>query len=45
MEQALPFAVKVPNAATVAAMKEARSGELASFSIVPALMAKLNAED
>ncbi len=44
-EQALPFDPLIPNAQTVAAMKEARRGKLASFESVDALMADLNAED
>jgi DNA-damage-inducible protein J len=44
-EKALPFEVKVPNAATVAAMREARKGGLPSFRGVSGLMADLNAED
>jgi DNA-damage-inducible protein J len=44
-EKALPFELKVPNAATAAAMKEARAGGLASFNKVSELMADLNAED
>ncbi len=44
-EKALPFDLKVPNATTVAAMKEARAGGLASFDRVSGLMADLNAED
>jgi hypothetical protein len=44
-EKALPFDLKVPNATTVAAMKEARAGGLASFNNVSDLMADLNAED
>jgi DNA-damage-inducible protein J len=44
-EKALPFDLKVPNATTVAAMKEARAGGLASFDRVSDLMADLNAED
>jgi DNA-damage-inducible protein J len=44
-EKALPFEVKVPNATTVAAMREARTGRLASFKDVPELLADLNAED
>lgn len=44
-EKALPFEVKVPNAATAAAMREARKGGLASFNDVRGLMADLNAED
>lgn len=44
-EKALPFEVKVPNAATAAAMQEARKGGLRSFDSVRDLMADLNAED
>jgi DNA-damage-inducible protein J len=44
-EKALPFEVNVPNAATKAAMREARAGGLTSFKRVPDLMADLNAED
>jgi DNA-damage-inducible protein J len=44
-EKALPFAVKVPNAATAAAMEEARQGKLPSFGTVDELMADLNAPD
>jgi DNA-damage-inducible protein J len=45
VEKALPFEVKVPNAATAAAMREARKGGLPSFDSVSDLMADLNAED
>jgi DNA-damage-inducible protein J len=44
-EKALPFEVKAPNAATAAAMQEARNGGLRSFRNVSHLMADLNAED
>ncbi len=44
-EKALPFDVKSPNAATAAAMKEARHGGLPSFRNVADLMADLNADD
>ena len=44
-EKALPFEVRSPNAATVAAMREARKGGMRSFSSVSDLMADLNAED
>lgn len=44
-EKALPFAVKVPNARTAAAMREARKGGLASLKDTTALMADLHAED
>ena len=44
-EKALPFAVKVPNAATAAAMEEAQRSKLPSFDTVDELMADLNAPD
>jgi len=44
-EKALPFELHMPNAETVAAMKEARRGGLASFGSVEALMNDLNADD
>jgi DNA-damage-inducible protein J len=44
-EKALPFDVKVPNATTVAAMREARGGKVRSFRNVSDLMADLNADD
>jgi len=44
-EKALPFEVKVPNAKTAAAMREARKGGLPSFDNVSDLLADLNAED
>jgi DNA-damage-inducible protein J len=44
-ERALPFEVKAPNAATAAAMQEARNGKLPSFRNVRDLMADLNADD
>lgn len=44
-EHALPFDLLVPNAETIAAMKEARHGNLPSFSTVEELMADLNAPD
>jgi DNA-damage-inducible protein J len=44
-EKALPFEVKAPNAATEAAMREARKGGLTSLHGVSGLMADLNAED
>lgn len=44
-EKALPFEPLVPNAETIAAMKEARGGNLPSFSSVDELMADLNAKD
>lgn len=45
VEKTLPFEVKPPNAATAAAMQEARDGGLRSFRTVSDLMADLNAED
>ena len=44
-EKALPFEARVPNAETIAAMEEARSGKLASFATVEELMTDLNADD
>ena len=44
-EKALPFEPLVPNAETIAAMKEARKGGLKSFATVDDLMADLNADD
>ena len=45
VEKALPFDPLVPNADTIAAMQEARSGGLPRFHSVDALMADLNADD
>jgi DNA-damage-inducible protein J len=45
VEKSLPFEVKTPNSATVAAMEEARRGGLPSFRSVADLMADLNADD
>lgn len=44
-EKALPFDPLIPNAKTIAAMREARDGSLPSFGSVEDLMADLNAED
>lgn len=44
-EQALPFDPLVPNAKTIAAMKDARAGKTTAFDSVEALMADLNADD
>jgi len=44
-EKALPFEPLIPNATTIAAMKEARAGKLQSFNSIEALMADLNADD
>lgn len=42
---ALPFEPLVPNAETIAAMQEARSGNLKSYPNFKALLADLDAED
>jgi DNA-damage-inducible protein J len=44
-EKALPFEIRVPNATTAAAMREARNGKLDSFDKVSDVLAGLNAED
>jgi DNA-damage-inducible protein J len=44
-EKALPFDVKVPNATTLTAIREARAGKLPSFRNVSELMTDLNADD
>jgi DNA-damage-inducible protein J len=44
-DKALPFEPLIPNAETVAAMKEARSGGLKRFDSVEALMADLDEDD
>ena len=44
-EGALPFEPLVPNAETIAAMKEARRGGLPAFDSIDALMNDLNADD
>ena len=44
-EKALPFEPLIPNAETIAAVKEARRGGLTSFTTVEELMADLNAGD
>lgn len=44
-EHALPFDPLIPNATTIAAMKEARAGNLAKFDSAEALMADLHADD
>jgi len=43
-EQALPFAVKVPNAKTRAAMKELATGKARRFASVGDLMADLKSD-
>ena len=44
-EKALPFAPLVPNADTIAAMREARAGNLPRFEDVQGLLDDLNAND
>lgn len=44
-EQRLPFAVKVPNATTRAALAQLEAGKGQRFADVDALMADLNADD
>ncbi len=44
-DKALPFDPWVPNAETIAAMKQARQEKLPRFASVDALMADLNAPD
>ena len=44
-EQALPFEPLVPNAATIKAMKDARSGKTKKHATLESLMADLNADD
>lgn len=44
-EKALPFEPLVPSETTIAAMREARAGNLKSFDSVEALMADMHAED
>ena len=44
-DQALPFAVKVPNAETIAAMEEGERGEVFRANTVAQAMEWLNAED
>ena len=44
-EKALPFEPLTPNEPTIAAIREARAGNLKSFATVEDLMADLNAED
>ena len=44
-DKALPFEPLTPNAATIAAMQEARKGQLKPFNSLDALMADLDAGD
>ena len=43
-EKALPFAPLIPNAETIAAMQEARAGNLARFDDVQCLLDDLHAD-
>ena len=44
-EKELPFAPLVPNAETIAAMREARAGKVARFDDVQSLLDDLHADD
>jgi DNA-damage-inducible protein J len=44
-EHALPFDPLIPNATTIAAMKEAHAGNLPRVNSIAELMADLNADD
>jgi len=44
-EKAMPFDLRVPNAETQAAMRDAREGRVTRVSNVSALMADLEADD
>ncbi|WP_396190048.1 type II toxin-antitoxin system RelB/DinJ family antitoxin [Flavobacterium sp.] len=44
-EKSLPFEPLVPNPTTIAAMKEARAGNLKSFATVQDMLADLDADD
>ena len=44
-DHALPFDPLIPNAQTIAAMKQARKGKFPSFATVDELIADLNAPD
>ena len=44
-DKELPFEPLVPNEKTIAAMREARAGNLKSFNSVDALIADLHAKD
>lgn len=43
-DKAMPFNPLIPNAETIAAMQEARAGNLPRFNSIEALMADLHAE-
>lgn len=44
-EKAMPFPIRVPNAETIAAMEEARSGQLRSYASMGELLASIDEED
>ena len=44
-EKAMPFEVRVPNRATLAAMEAGERGDVSKATSVAAMMAKLNAND
>jgi DNA-damage-inducible protein J len=44
-EKALPFEPLIPNETTIAAMREARAGNLPRANTVGGLLAELNADD
>ena len=44
-DKALPFEPLTPNAETIAAMREARAGNLPAFADIDALMSDLDADD
>ena len=44
-EKTFPFEIRRPNAATIAAMKAGKRGEVAKFKSMEELMADLNADD
>jgi len=44
-EKAMPFDIRVPNAETIAAMRELDEGGGKSFNSIEALLADLNADD
>lgn len=44
-DQALPFEVRVPNAATIAAIKSGNRGAVSSFDSIGELMDDLHADD
>ena len=44
-EKALPFALLIPNAETIAAMMEARTGNLARFDDIESLLDDLHEDD